>query len=204
MSLLRALTVASLVTGCSMCDAEPDPDRVSTAPPSALPAPEPPPDPCPGADEALAAFAEASPIALDALPTGRGGGALDEDAVALVVADEVTLGETSLGTDRAAAVSALQGAEVPEGPIALYLRADEPLTDIAPLIRALPEGRDLELVLVETDHEHTECRFARQIEFGLRHGDEHGWVVFPSHRPVRDLVVALGGADVPRRVQLGD
>ena len=201
-----ALT-ALAATGCSMCGAEPAEVSGSpspAAPPEGPEAPAPEPDPCPGAEEALAGFAEASPLPVEALPQGSGGEPIAAESLRLSVADDVRWGETVLGPTIEAAVEALATREPPEAgaPVLLYLRADDPVARVAPLLRALPETSELGLVVVETAHGHPECRSARQIPFGLRRGDEHGWVVFPTARTVRELVIALGGADPPRRVQL--
>ena len=209
---MRQLTWVLLLAlgACSSCD-EDEPVRASetVTREESQPEPEPePPDPCPGAEEALQAFLGPEPvIALSGMPTGHGGSPLEDGATTVWVEDTVHLGEQELGAPEEAAeplseaVAAMEGPD-PDEPIVLVLRASDPVSRIAPLLRAFPKEQQFGLVVVETDREHPQCRSVRQLVFGLRQGDEHGWASFPSARPVSDLVIALGGADEPRRVDL--
>ena len=193
--------VALFVFGCSTCgDDGPAPVPTSTRPPEIEePAPEPPPDPCITTDAALASWNESAPFESSALPTSAGGEPLEQSAV-IHVGDTVHRSDDELGTIEEA-IAALRDAELPEDePIVLALRASDPVSRVAPIIRAF-EDRTFALVIVETDRE-TECRLLRQITFGLKTDEDHGWVTFPTTRPVSDLLTALGGADIPRRIQL--
>ena len=130
------LSCAVFGLGCSSCDDEPARSPETSKPPFAPEPPEthePPPDPCPGAEEALATFAEASTLPVDTLPTGSGGVAFDPAALRLSVGEDVRLGEQGLGPDVEAAVAALAHAELPESTtVALYLSAEDPMSRVAP------------------------------------------------------------------------
>jgi len=189
-----------LVFGCSTCrDDEASPEPVSTRPPDVEEAPEPPPDPCLTTDPELAAWDEAAPFATSVLPTSAGGEPIAETPI-LYVGDTVRRGDDELGTiDQA--IAALRDAELPDDqPIVLALRATDPVSRVSPIIDAF-EDRTFAIVIVETDRA-TDCRLLRQVTFGLKTDEDHGWVTFPTSRPVSDLLTALGGADIPRRVQL--
>ncbi len=198
---LCLVLITSLV-GCGSCGSDEPEEEESTRPPQVEevePEPEPEPDPCIATDAELAEWNEDAPVATDALPTSAGGEPLGETPI-LHVGEVVHLDDEALGTVEEA-VAALEEAELPaDQPIALALRATDPVTRVAPIIHAF-EDRTFALVVLETDRE-TECRLLRQITFGLKTDEDHGWVTFPTTRPVSDLLIALGGADVPRRVQL--
>ncbi len=194
--------VLSLALGCSTCgddDESTAQEEEATRPPEAEPEPEPEPDPCITTDAALASWNENAPFASSALPTSAGGEPLGQGAV-IHVGETVHRGDEELGTIEET-IAALREAELPETePIVLALRASDPVSRVSPIIQAF-EDRTFALVVVETDRE-TECRLLRQVTFGLKTDEDHGWVTFPTTRPVSDLLTALGGADIPRRIQL--
>lgn len=194
--------MALFVFGCSTCGEvdELAPEPTSTRPPDVEEAePEPPPDPCLTTDPELAAWDAAAPFETTVLPTSAGGEPIAETPI-IYVADTVRRGDDELGTIEEA-IAALRDTELPEAqPIVLALRATDPVSRVSPFIRAF-EDRTFALVIVETDRA-TDCRLLRQITFGLKTDADHGWVTFPTARPVSDLLTALGGADIPRRIQL--
>jgi len=200
----RALCFVLIVplAGCGSCGS--DEPRESTRPPplpeEVEPIAEPEPDPCVESDAALAAWDEGAVVATEDLPTSAGGEALGDGPI-VRVGETVHLGGVSLGTVDEA-VLALQGANLAtdESTLTLALRATDPVSRVAPILEAF-EDMTFALVMVETDRE-TECRLLRQVSFGLKTDEDHGWVTFPTNRPVSDLLTALGGADQPRRVQL--
>jgi len=207
---LSSVLFLSLV-GCGSCGAcgSDDPGEATRPPPlteevEPIAEPEPEPDPCVATDAELAEWDEEAMVGTDELPTGAGGEPLGPAAI-LQVGDEVYHADDPAGSVEEA-VAALEDAPAdafPEGvPVPLALRATDPISRIAPLLlHAFDEGTTFALIIVQTDRA-TECRALKQVTFGLKTDEDHGWVTLPTSRPVSDLLVALGGADIPRRVQL--
>jgi len=196
----HCLLLITALAGCGSCGEAED----STRPPPVTEAepepPPPPPDPCVASDADLAAFAETSPIALGGLPQGAGGEPLGEATIVWV--DEfVAIGIREIGTvEIATELLSSDESPLPEGPVVVGLRASDPVSRVAPLLRALlTDGREVGLLQHETGGE---CAVVTRVTFALKTDEDHGWVTFPTSRPVSDLATALSGADTPRRVQL--